>query len=73
MKNPIIMRYVNLVSRWRKFKINANRVMSCVLGNNKKIKKGGASPVNGETLQQRKKNAEFSNTIYRLLSQPDCI
>ena len=26
MKKPIITRYVNLVSRWRKFVINANRV-----------------------------------------------
>ena len=53
MKKPVIMRYVNLVSRWRKFKINANRVMACVLGNNKKIKKGGASPVNGEIFTTR--------------------
>ena len=44
MKKPIIMRYVTLVSRWRKFKINANRVLHCVMGKNKQIKSCGASP-----------------------------
>lgn len=50
MKKPIITRYVNLVSRWRKFVINANRVLDCVFGKNKKIKSCGASPLNGETV-----------------------
>ena len=38
------MRYVNQVSRWRKFYRNANRVLVSVFGKNKKINSRGASP-----------------------------
>ena len=50
MKKPIISCYVKLVSSWRKFQKNANRVLALCFGKNKKIKSCGASPVNGETV-----------------------
>lgn len=66
MKSPIMYR-VMLNQVWAACKRAAGFV------NVFKKKSCGASPVNGESLEQRKKNAEFTNTIYRLLAKPDCI
>ena len=52
MKILIISCYVKLVSSWRKFHKNANRVFALCVGKNKKIKSCGASPLNGEIKQK---------------------